>query len=140
MTIALLSLAGIPPAAGFIGKLALFRAAVDASGSHDATFMRNLAEAGVQVSGNTQIGRRNRRELAEIFEAIATAGAHSWQVQLTVAAGRAATSRPWIQAAQFGIELTKDADVVVQGLLAEADDPFGSRTLALGRAVANRRV
>jgi MoaA/NifB/PqqE/SkfB family radical SAM enzyme len=61
-------------------------------GSHAAALesMRNLAEAGVQVSGNTQIGRRNRRELAEIFETIATAGAHSWQVQLTVAAGRAA--------------------------------------------------
>jgi NADH-quinone oxidoreductase subunit N len=30
MTIALLSLAGIPPAAGFVGKFLLFRAAVDA--------------------------------------------------------------------------------------------------------------
>jgi radical SAM protein with 4Fe4S-binding SPASM domain len=60
-------------------------------GSHAAAMaaMRTLADAGVQVSGNTQIGRRNRREVEGIFEAIAGAGGHSWQVQLTVPAGRA---------------------------------------------------
>ena len=59
-------------------------------GSHASalTAMRNLIDAGVQVSANTQIGRRNRRQLAEIFDEIATAGAHSWQLQITVAAGR----------------------------------------------------
>jgi radical SAM protein with 4Fe4S-binding SPASM domain len=51
--------------------------------------MRNLADAGVQVSANTQIGRRNRRELPAMFSTFATAGAHSWQIQLTVPAGRA---------------------------------------------------
>jgi radical SAM protein with 4Fe4S-binding SPASM domain len=50
--------------------------------------MANLAAEGVQVSANTQIGRRNRRELGALFEAIADAGAHSWQLQITVAAGR----------------------------------------------------
>jgi radical SAM protein with 4Fe4S-binding SPASM domain len=61
-------------------------------GSHAAAVaaMHALAHEGVQVSANTQIGRRNRRELAEIFQTIQTAGAHSWQLQLTVAAGRAA--------------------------------------------------
>jgi radical SAM protein with 4Fe4S-binding SPASM domain len=61
-------------------------------GSHAAALqaMRNLAREGVQVSANTQIGRRNRRELGEIFTLIAEEGAHSWQIQLTVAAGRAA--------------------------------------------------
>jgi radical SAM protein with 4Fe4S-binding SPASM domain len=61
-------------------------------GSHDAALraMAELAAAGVQVSANTQIGRRNRRELDGIFECIAGAGAHSWQLQITVAAGRAA--------------------------------------------------
>lgn len=54
-----------------------------------------------------------------------------------LAAVRGAASRPWIQASQFGVELTKDADAIVRELLEEADDPFGSRTLALGRAVAN---
>ncbi len=61
-------------------------------GSHASALvaMKNLADAGVQVSANTQIGRRNRTELPDIFSLIADAGAHSWQVQLTVASGRAA--------------------------------------------------
>jgi radical SAM protein with 4Fe4S-binding SPASM domain len=61
-------------------------------GSHAAAMaaMDNLALEGVQVSANTQIGRRNRRELAEIYSLIAYSGAHSWQLQLTVAGGRVA--------------------------------------------------
>lgn len=61
-------------------------------GSHAAAMqaMENLAREGVQVSANTQIGRRNRRELSVVFDRIAAAGAHSWQLQLTVAGGRAA--------------------------------------------------
>jgi radical SAM protein with 4Fe4S-binding SPASM domain len=61
-------------------------------GSHAAAFaaMGHLAEAGVQVSANTQIGRRNRRDLPLVFDRIVAAGAHSWQVQITVAAGRVA--------------------------------------------------
>jgi MoaA/NifB/PqqE/SkfB family radical SAM enzyme len=45
------------------------------AGSHDAALsaMRHLAEAGVPVSANTQIGRRNRRELSGIFDTIAVA-------------------------------------------------------------------
>jgi radical SAM protein with 4Fe4S-binding SPASM domain len=62
------------------------------AGSHAAALrtMGHLAHEGVQVSANTQIGRGNRRELDDIFSLIAGAGAHSWQIQLTVAAGRAA--------------------------------------------------
>jgi radical SAM protein with 4Fe4S-binding SPASM domain len=61
-------------------------------GSHAAAMaaMQNLVLEGVQVSANTQIGRRNRRELGEIFSQVTAAGAHSWQLQLTVAGGRAA--------------------------------------------------
>jgi len=61
-------------------------------GSHAAAFeaMRHLASEGVQVSANSQINQRNRRQLPEIFEAIAGSGAHSWQIQITVAAGRVA--------------------------------------------------
>jgi radical SAM protein with 4Fe4S-binding SPASM domain len=60
------------------------------TGSHNAAVsaMHSLAQAGVPVSANTQIGRRNRRELSAVFETITAAGAHSWQVQLTVAGGR----------------------------------------------------
>jgi radical SAM protein with 4Fe4S-binding SPASM domain len=62
------------------------------AGSHASALaaMHHLASAGVQVSANSQIGRRNRRELHEVLGAIADAGAHSWQIQITVAAGRAA--------------------------------------------------
>jgi radical SAM protein with 4Fe4S-binding SPASM domain len=61
-------------------------------GSHAAALaaMSNLAREGVQVSANSQIGRRNRRDLPRVFDRIADAGAHSWQLQLTVAAGRVA--------------------------------------------------
>jgi radical SAM protein with 4Fe4S-binding SPASM domain len=59
-------------------------------GSHAAAIdgMRDVAAAGVPVSANTQVGRHNRRELADVFDTIRTAGAHSWQIQITVAAGR----------------------------------------------------
>ncbi len=63
------------------------------TGSHEAAMhaMANLGAEGVQVSANTQINRRNRRELPEdLVEQIAAAGARSWQLQLTVAAGRVA--------------------------------------------------
>jgi radical SAM protein with 4Fe4S-binding SPASM domain len=62
------------------------------AGSHEAALgaMAHLAREGVQVSANTQIGRRNRRELEGVFDVLAGAGAHSWQLQITVASGRAA--------------------------------------------------
>jgi radical SAM protein with 4Fe4S-binding SPASM domain len=62
------------------------------AGSHSAALqaMANLTREGVQVSANTQIGRRNRRELPGIFGDIRAAGAHSWQLQITVAGGRVA--------------------------------------------------
>lgn len=61
-------------------------------GSHASALaaMGHLAAEGVQVSANSQIGRRNRRELPDLFRRIADAGAHSWQIQITVAAGRVA--------------------------------------------------
>ncbi len=52
--------------------------------------MRHLREAGVAVSTNTQINRLSMPELPELLELIAEAGAHSWQIQLTVPMGRAA--------------------------------------------------
>ncbi len=62
------------------------------AGAHDAAMraMANLRAEGVQVSANTQVNRRNRRELPEVLEQIAAAGARSWQIQLTVASGRVA--------------------------------------------------
>ena len=61
-------------------------------GSHNSAIdaLKNLTDAGVPVSANTQVGRANRRELADVFEVIQRAGVHSWQIQITVASGRAA--------------------------------------------------
>lgn len=50
----------------------------------------NLREAGVKVSANTQINRLSMPEMPAILESIIEAGVHSWQIQLTVAMGRAA--------------------------------------------------
>src|SRR5262249_26305324 len=60
-------------------------------GSHRSAIeaMQNLRDVGVRVSCNTQINRLSMPELPEVLETAARAGAHSWQIQLTVAMGRA---------------------------------------------------
>ncbi len=50
----------------------------------------NLRAAGVKVSANTQINRLSMPELPQILDTIIEAGVHSWQIQITVAMGRAA--------------------------------------------------
>lgn len=62
------------------------------TGSFDAALnaMRHLKAAGIAVSTNTQINRLSMPELPQVFELLADAGAHSWQIQLTVPMGRAA--------------------------------------------------
>ncbi len=61
-------------------------------GSHAAAFvaLRNLRDAGLKVSVNTQINRLSMPELFELLEQIIAEGIHSWQIQLTVPMGRAA--------------------------------------------------
>jgi radical SAM protein with 4Fe4S-binding SPASM domain len=59
-----------------------YRSALDA--------IKNLRAAGVHVGVNTQINRLSLPTLAHVLETIAPLGIHSWQVQLTVAMGRAA--------------------------------------------------
>ena len=61
-------------------------------GSFDAALrtMDLLSEAGVPISANTQINRLSMDELEDVFETIAARGAHSWQLQITTAMGRAA--------------------------------------------------
>src|SRR5262249_25068107 len=44
----------------------------------------------MQIAVNTQVNRLNAAELPAIFDLLRAAGAHGWQVQLTVPAGRAA--------------------------------------------------
>ncbi len=72
------------------------------AGSHDAAIagLRHLREAGVKVAVNTQINRVNFHELEAVHALIAAERAHGWQVQFTVAMGRAADEpeillEPW---------------------------------------------
>lgn len=61
-------------------------------GSYDAAFaaLRNLRAAGIPVTTNTQINRGSLREMESLFEVLIAEGIRSWQIQLTVAMGRAA--------------------------------------------------
>lgn len=62
------------------------------AGSHAAALaaLANLRDAGVEPCVNTQVNRKNLDELDAILDAIIAARATAWQVQLTVAMGRAA--------------------------------------------------
>jgi radical SAM protein with 4Fe4S-binding SPASM domain len=60
-------------------------------GSHAAAVeaMRCFREADVPFAANTQINRLSAAELPRVLDRIAAEGARSWQLQLTVAMGRA---------------------------------------------------
>jgi radical SAM protein with 4Fe4S-binding SPASM domain len=62
------------------------------AGSHRSALeaLRNLRSAGVAVAVNTQINRLNIPDLPDILACAVDAGAHTWQIALTVAMGRAA--------------------------------------------------
>jgi radical SAM protein with 4Fe4S-binding SPASM domain len=61
-------------------------------GSYDAALaaIANFRAAGVPVGANTQVSRPGLRQMPDLFERLIAAGIHGWQVQLTVAMGRAA--------------------------------------------------
>ncbi|GAB4212069.1 MAG: GDL motif peptide-associated radical SAM/SPASM maturase [Sandaracinaceae bacterium] len=59
-----------------------YRAALEA--------LENLRAAGIKVSVNTQINRLSMPMLGEVLELLGEKKCHSWQIQLTVAMGRAA--------------------------------------------------
>jgi radical SAM protein with 4Fe4S-binding SPASM domain len=61
-------------------------------GSYQAALssIATLRDAGVPVTANTQIGAVNLRDVPRLFERLVTERIHSWQVQITVAMGRAA--------------------------------------------------
>jgi radical SAM protein with 4Fe4S-binding SPASM domain len=61
-------------------------------GSFDAAVaaIENARAAGMSVAANTQINRWNVGEVEAVFEVLAAARIRGWQVQLTVAMGRAA--------------------------------------------------
>jgi len=49
-----------------------------------------VRDSGIQVTANTQIGRASLRDFEPLFEVLADVGIKWWQIQLTVAMGRAA--------------------------------------------------
>ncbi|RYE78935.1 MAG: radical SAM protein [Myxococcales bacterium] len=73
-----------------------------AQGSYDAALasLDNLHAVGMPVSANTQFCRYNIHEMPELLEQLIVHHIHSWQIQLTVAMGRAADEpdmllQPW---------------------------------------------
>jgi radical SAM protein with 4Fe4S-binding SPASM domain len=52
--------------------------------------LEHLRNAGIRVAVNTQINRLSMPDLPEVLESIGEHRGHSWQIQLTVAMGRAA--------------------------------------------------
>lgn len=62
------------------------------SGSYASALaaLAHLRDASVPISVNTQICALNLREIEPLFDQLHPLGIHSWQVQLTVAMGRAA--------------------------------------------------
>lgn len=61
-------------------------------GSFDAAMeaLANLQDAGIFTSANTQFSRPALREIPALFDLLCERGIKAWQVQLTVAMGRAA--------------------------------------------------
>jgi len=51
--------------------------------------LQHLRAVGIRTSANTQIGRSNVREIPALFDRLIDAGIRAWQMQLTVAMGRA---------------------------------------------------
>ena len=61
-------------------------------GSFDAAMeaMANLRDVGMPVAANTQINRLSLGELESVYDLLVAERIHAWQLQLTVAMGRAA--------------------------------------------------
>ena len=58
--------------------------------------VENVHAEGMQTAVNTQINRLSYPELDDLFELLVTRGVRAWQVQLTVAMGRAVDHADWL--------------------------------------------
>jgi len=70
------------------GLAGSFRAALAA--------IAHLREAGIPVAANSQINRLSFPDFDSLLDLLISKGAHAWQVQLTVAMGRAADRFDWL--------------------------------------------
>jgi radical SAM protein with 4Fe4S-binding SPASM domain len=60
------------------------------------TALDNLRDADVAISANTQINKLSMADLPALLDVLIARGVHSWQIQLTVAMGRAADRPEWL--------------------------------------------
>jgi radical SAM protein with 4Fe4S-binding SPASM domain len=70
------------------GLAGSFRAALAA--------LDHLRDADIAISANTQINKLSMADLPALLDTIIARGVHSWQIQLTVAMGRAADRPEWL--------------------------------------------
>lgn len=75
--------------------------------------MRHIREAGGKVASNAQINALTRGELLPLFELLADAGIHSWQLQITVPHGNAADHPEIILQPHMFLELFETLDTLV---------------------------
>ncbi|MEZ4293614.1 MAG: radical SAM protein [Polyangiaceae bacterium] len=68
------------------------------AGSFDSAVaaLRNLREAGVSVSGNSQLNRLSFPDLDGVLDLLIEHGCHGWQLAMTVPMGRAADRPDWL--------------------------------------------
>ncbi|PRP95874.1 Antilisterial bacteriocin subtilosin biosynthesis protein AlbA [Enhygromyxa salina] len=84
----------------------------DRPGSWKRAFeaLANLRAAGIQIACNSQINRVNFGDHEPLLELLADAGVHSWQLQITVAHGNAASNAEIIIQPYMYLELFEQLD------------------------------
>ena len=84
--------AGLVSASVSIDGAAVVHDRLRSTGSHAAavTAMRELRDAGVKITVNSQVNRLSMSDLPAILDTVIAERAEAWQVMLTVAMGRAA--------------------------------------------------
>ncbi|MCB9751809.1 MAG: radical SAM protein [Myxococcales bacterium] len=76
--------------------------------------LRYLHARGGKVASNTQINALTRHELLPLFEVLADAGIHSWQLQITVPHGNAADNPELILQPYMFLELFETLERVLE--------------------------
>src|SRR5690554_6210586 len=83
------------------------------SWKHAFKALENLRGAGIKIAVNSQINQINFGDHKPLLELIADAGIHSWQLQITVAHGNAASNADIILQPYMFLELFEQLDRIV---------------------------